>query len=165
MSHINTYPRWIENCIPTFNHMQHKYIPLFMLEHKSWQLCTWLSSLNHFLFVYSSFQSRVTSCQRRAQTDHKKFSNRNYTSSVPYSFRIYRYHVHVNACSLKARLHRRFLLRFFSFWCMRLNGLTYEYIRPSVAKLYKSILLWFNHSIACVRMRKIAAKIARVNGP
>ena len=33
---------------------------------------------------------------------------------------------------LKARLHRRFLLWSFSFWCMRLNGLTYECIRPSV---------------------------------
>ena len=33
---------------------------------------------------------------------------------------------------LKTRLHRRFLLRSFSFWCMRLNGLTYECIRPSV---------------------------------
>ena len=32
----------------------------------------------------------------------------------------------------KVRLHRRFLLRSFSFWCMRLNGLTYKYIRPSV---------------------------------
>ena len=28
-----------------------------------------------------------------------------------------------------------------------------------------TILLWLNHSIACVRMRKIATKIARVNGP
>ena len=63
--------------------------------------------------------------------------------------------------TVKVRLHRRFLLRSFSFWCMRLNGLTYECIRPSVSKLYKSILLWLNHSIACVRMRKIA----RVNGP
>ena len=34
--------------------------------------------------------------------------------------------------SLKARLHRRFLWRSFSFRCMRLNGLTYECIRPSV---------------------------------
>ena len=33
------------------------------------------------------------------------------------------------------------------------------------AKLYKSILLRLNHSIACVRMRKIATKIGRVNGP
>ena len=33
---------------------------------------------------------------------------------------------------LKARLHGRFLLRCFSFWCMRLNGLTYECIGPSV---------------------------------
>ena len=31
--------------------------------------------------------------------------------------------------------------------------------------LCKAILLWLNHSIACVRMRKIATKIARVNGP
>ena len=103
MSHVNTYRRRIECCIPTFNHMQHKYIPLFTLEHESWQFCTRLSSLIHFLFVYSSFQSRVTtSCQRRAQTDHKTFSNRNYTPSVPYSFRIYRYHV--NACSLKTQI-------------------------------------------------------------
>ena len=36
------------------------------------------------------------------------------------------------SCYLKARLHRRFLLRSFSIWCMRLNGLTYEFIRPSV---------------------------------
>ena len=35
-------------------------------------------------------------------------------------------------CLLKARLHRRFLLRSFSLWCMRLNRLTYECIRPSV---------------------------------
>ena len=34
--------------------------------------------------------------------------------------------------NIKARIHRRFLLRSFSFWCMRLNGLTYECIRPSV---------------------------------
>ena len=27
---------------------------------------------------------------------------------------------------IKARLHRRFSLRSFSFWCVRLNGLTYE---------------------------------------
>ena len=40
-------------------------------------------------------------------------------------------------CRLKASLHRRFLLRPFSFWCMRLNGLTYEFIRPSVQS-YKS---------------------------
>ena len=33
---------------------------------------------------------------------------------------------------LKAHLHTRFLLRSFSFWCMQLNGLTYECIRPSV---------------------------------
>ena len=33
---------------------------------------------------------------------------------------------------LKARLHRRFLLWSFSFWCLRLNGLTYECVRPSV---------------------------------
>ena len=34
------------------------------------------------------------------------------------------------------------------------------------AKLYiKSILLWLNHSIAYVRMRKIATKLSRVNGP
>ena len=33
---------------------------------------------------------------------------------------------------LKARLHRRFLLRSFSFWCMWLNELIYECIRPSV---------------------------------
>ena len=31
--------------------------------------------------------------------------------------------------------------------------------------IYKSVLLWLNHSIACVRMRKIARKIAHVNGP
>ena len=37
-----------------------------------------------------------------------------------------------NARNVKARLHRRFLLRSFSFWCMWLNGLTYECIRPSV---------------------------------
>ena len=55
----------------------------------------------------------------------------------------------------KARLHRRFLLRSFSFWCMRLNGLTYDCI----------INQYFRDSIACVRMRKIATKIARVNGP
>ena len=48
---------------------------------------------------------------------------------------------------------------------MWLNGLTYECIRPSAAKLYKSILLWLNHSIACVRMRKIITKIICVNGP
>ena len=66
---------------------------------------------------------------------------------------------------LKARLHRRFLWRSFSFWCMRLNGLTFECIRPSVQSYTKSILLWLNHSIACVRMRKISTKIARVNGP
>ena len=60
--------------------------------------------------------------------------------------------------SVKARLHRRCLLRSFSFWCMRMNGLTCERIRPSVAKLYKSMLLWLNHSVACVRMRKIATK-------
>ena len=35
---------------------------------------------------------------------------------------------------LKVRLHRRFLLRSFSFRCMRLNGLTYECIRPSVQR-------------------------------
>ena len=35
---------------------------------------------------------------------------------------------------LKARLHRGFLLRSFSFWCMRLNGLTYECTRPSVQR-------------------------------
>ena len=34
--------------------------------------------------------------------------------------------------TLKARLHRRFFLRSFPSWCMRLNGLTYECIRPSV---------------------------------
>ena len=58
------------------------------------------------------------------------------------------------------------ITRPFSFWCMRLNGLTFECIRPAVqtAKLYKSILLWLHHSIACVRIRKIATKIARVNG-
>ena len=32
----------------------------------------------------------------------------------------------------KVFMHTRFLLRSFSFWCMRLNGLTYECIRPSV---------------------------------
>ena len=49
----------------------------------------------------------------------------------------------------------------FSFWCMRLNVLTYECI-TICAKLYKSILLWLNHSIASVRMRKIATKIALI---
>ena len=38
-----------------------------------------------------------------------------------------------NNDKLKARLHRRFLLRTFSFWCMRLSGLTYECIRPCKA--------------------------------
>ena len=71
-----------------------------------------------------------------------------------------------NARNVKARLHRRFLLRSFSFWCMWLNGLTYECIRPSVQSyILKSILLWLNHSIACVRMRKIATKISCVNVP
>ena len=66
---------------------------------------------------------------------------------------------------IKARLYRRCLLRSFSFWCMRLNGLTYECIRTICAKLCKSILLWLNHSIAYVRIRKITTKIAHVNGP
>ena len=74
--------------------------------------------------------------------------------------------INLNATrSFKARLHGRVLLRFFSFWFIRLNGLTYVCIRPSVAKLYKSIVnLLLNHSIACVRRRKIATKIANVNG-
>ena len=42
--------------------------------------------------------------------------------------------------TLKACLHRRLLLRSFSFWCMRLNGLTYECIRPSV----QSYCIWIN---------------------
>ena len=67
-----------------------------------------------------------------------------------------------NEC-LKARLHGRFLVRFFSFWCMRLNGLTYECIRPSVQNYINQ---YFCDSMAgwitCVRMRKIATKIARV---
>ena len=45
---------------------------------------------------------------------------------------------------------------------MRLNGLTYECIRPSVQNYINQ---YFCGSIACVRMRKIDTKIARVNGP
>ena len=68
--------------------------------------------------------------------------------------------------SLKARLHARFLLRFFSFWCMRLNGLTYECALITIcATLYKPILLWLSHSIACVRMRKMATKIRLITIP
>ena len=55
---------------------------------------------------------------------------------------------------IKARLHGRFLWRFFSF-CMTH---AIEWLS------HKSIDLYI-HLIACIKKRKIAAKIACVNGP
>ena len=66
---------------------------------------------------------------------------------------------------VKARLRGRFLGRFFSFCRMRLSGwvtkvLIYIALPQMVWYIRKSI-----HLIACIKRRKIAAKIACVNGP
>ena len=71
---------------------------------------------------------------------------------------------HVEKCSGRTKV---FFFRSFSLHnILRLRFKNYILRMSHIcAKVYKSILLWLNHSIACVTMRKIATKIACVNGP
>ena len=68
-----------------------------------------------------------------------------------------------SGCHFMARLHRRFLLRSFSFSCTRLNGLTYRYLIECIGPSLQSYInQYFCDSIAYVRIRKFATKIASV---
>ena len=62
--------------------------------------------------------------------------------------------------SFKAPLHRRFSA-IFLLLMHAIKWIDLRMYSTICVKLYKSIRLWLNHSIACVRMRKIA----HVNGP
>ena len=68
-------------------------------------------------------------------------------------------------CNFKSCLHERFFFQSFSSWSLRLSKQLIKVHQSTVQYSFRQMIRKSIHSITFVRMRKIAAKIARVNSP